>query len=493
MPSSAPIGFRLIAYQVGFGDCFLLTYRYARGERHVLVDFGTMELPAGAPRDQLRRVALDIEARCHRDPASGEADPLAVVATHRHRDHVSGFSTEGGSKRSRSSGGETRATGEIIRDLRPRVVVQPWTEDPALPRTATGPRGPPAFSSRAFAQLLGEMSTISALAAKEGERIQAATRSTAYRERIGRELGFVGENNLSNLSAVKNLIAMGEEGRAVYARYRSESGLESLLPGVKVHVLGPPTVEQSAAVRRQRSEDRDEFWHLRAQLHAYWGGQARILEAADVAGTVRKARAGRSAGRGPFARAEVFDPRALPPALRLFKRRALDARGEQLLEIVRVLDDVLNNTSLVLLFQVGNLALLFPGDAQIENWSHALAGPHARRNRELLAAVDLYKVGHHGSLNATPRSLWALFEKKGPARALRTVVSTLEGVHGHEDRRTEVPRRTLVAALKAESTYFTTQRVAQGLGRFIEVDPREQKPAWSAWEELAAPDVRDRQ
>ena len=31
---------------------------------------------------------------------------------------------------------------------------------------------------------------------------------------------------------------------------------------------------------------------------------------------------------------------------------------------------------------------------------------------ELLRDVNLYKVGHHGSLNATPKSLWNLFEKK---------------------------------------------------------------------------------
>lgn len=488
MPSDrTPTGVRLVAYQVGFGDCFLLTFRYPSGERHVLVDFGTMELPPGAPRDLMRQVALDVEARCHRDPATGEADPLAIVATHRHRDHVSGFSTEGARKpgrRSRPEGGAARTSGEIIRDLRPRLVLQPWTEDPELPTDAKAPRAVRAASSRAFRALLADMGEISRLAIAEGKRLEAWARSTAFRELAARELGFLGQNNLPNESAVRNLVDMGRAGRAVYASYGSDPGLGSFLRGVRVRVLGPPTVEQSAAVRRQRKEDRDEFWHLRGQLHAFWGGQARILRAADVAGTVRRARSGRAAGRGPFPRAQVYDPRALPPAIRLFKRRAVDARAEELLEMVRVLDGVLNNTSLILHFEVGNLALLFPGDAQIENWSHALDGPDARRNRALLAGVDLYKVGHHGSLNATPRSLWALFEKKGPAKVLRTVVSTLSGVHGHEDRRTEVPRRTLVAELRANSTYFTTQRVTRGLGQYTEIDPRARKPAWSPWKPL---------
>ena len=39
-------------YQVGFGDCFLLSFQYAgNAEKHVLVDFGTTKLPPKAPID----------------------------------------------------------------------------------------------------------------------------------------------------------------------------------------------------------------------------------------------------------------------------------------------------------------------------------------------------------------------------------------------------------------------------------------------------------
>ena len=34
------------------------------------------------------------------------------------------------------------------------------------------------------------------------------------------------------------------------------------LPGVKTHVLGPPTLEQSDAIRKMRSADDVEFWML---------------------------------------------------------------------------------------------------------------------------------------------------------------------------------------------------------------------------------------
>ena len=71
----------------------------------------------------------------------------------------------------------------------------------------------------------------------------------------------------------------------------------------------------------------------------------------------------------------------------------------------------MNNTSLILLFEVNGKKLLFPGDAQLENWSYAVKdADDADATRALLADVDVYKVGHHGSLNATPKKLlWEAF------------------------------------------------------------------------------------
>jgi hypothetical protein len=81
--------------------------------------------------------------------------------------------------------------------------------------------------------------------------------------------------------------------------------------------------------------------------------------------------------------------------------------------------------------------------------------------RKLLSKVDVYKVGHHGSLNATPKTLWNLFQRKNPddhkKGRLQTIVSTMSGKHGSVDRGTEVPRTKLVQALKTDSTFATTQ------------------------------------
>ena len=77
---------RIRMYKVGFGDCFLLSFLYAADEkRHILIDFGTTKAPAGNP-DLMQEIAEDVRAE-----TSGQLD--VVVATHRHKDHVSGFAT----------------------------------------------------------------------------------------------------------------------------------------------------------------------------------------------------------------------------------------------------------------------------------------------------------------------------------------------------------------------------------------------------------------
>ena len=98
------------------------------------------------------------------------------------------------------------------------------------------------------------------------------------------------------------------------------------------------------------------------------------------------------------------------------------------------------------------LAVLDRGDEVIVlEPAHETYGPAA-----LLADVDFYKVGHHGSRNATPRKLlWENFRKR-KGRQLKTMMSTMPGKHGTKKSKTEVPRETLLTALKSESQLLNT-------------------------------------
>lgn len=409
---AAPTSATLRSYQVGFGDCFLLTFNYGAGagdpKRHILIDFGSTAQPkrGAVPMTQVAKaIARDCGGRLH-----------AIVATHRHRDHISGF------------GG---ASGKTIAALDPDVVVQPWTEHP---NAATGAKAPPEVRvvAKGFVRALGDMHAVAGASLREIEGLRTT-------KTVRTQLQFLGENNLKNRPAIDML--MGLKCTHTYVHHGSKSGLEPLLPGVKIHVLGPPTLKQTDTIRTMASEDENEFWHLQAMATA-------------------RVAAGK---RAVFPRARKVTGGVLPLETRWFLPRIEAIRGDQLLEIVRILDKQMNNTSVILLFEVGGKKLLFPGDAQLENWTYALKGAaNAKATRALLKGVDVYKVGHHGSLNATPKTLWNLFTRKGAktkAKRLTTVMSTMSGKHGSEARDTEVPRSKLVTVLNDESELHNTQNL----------------------------------
>jgi len=401
--AGAPTGFRVRTYQVGFGDCLLLTFEYPSTKKHVLIDFGSVRLPKNAPNNQMMLIAQDIAKVC------GSEGLTAVVETHRHRDHISGFSTD-----------KKNDPGKIIARLKPKLVLHPWTEDPNAKtdaQTATGSGG----NAKAFVGRLDAMRAFSGAAYTEFQELQARKCPG-----LAAELGFAGENNLPNDSAVRNLMTMAPEKNHEYLNCGMKTTLPSLLPGVKVWVLGPPTLKQSQAITKESSVNKDEFWQLQKST-------------------------------SNFARSQHFSAgsewtKNLPESSRWFRRRADKLRADQMLGLVRILDKAMNNTSVILLFEVAGKRFLFPGDAQWENWSYALSRPELKA---LLTNIELYKVGHHGSRNATPKTMWTAV--KGGGTNLNTIVSTLTGVFGNEKVKTEVPRSTLISELEKNSKFYTTE------------------------------------
>lgn len=399
-------------YQVGFGDCFLLSFGYADGnERHMLIDFGTTSRPRTAPTPL--KVAQSIAQR-----TGGQLDVLVV--SHRHRDHLSGFGSE-----------KSAAT---IAALTPKLVVLPWTEEPSADAKAKSPQK----------TLLGAL--------EQGRAFAAAVDRTAPASGPGSrsELASRARDEIKNSAAVAWLGALAAGAKAEYLHAGQASSIDKFIPGIGVWVLGPPTPEQWPDVQHQRAEDA-EYWMLGQRLlgHYYAPDPTKRLygEADPEVPLPTQYRRG--------------DPPPGPErwiAARL-RRQEMTA----MTTIVRWLDDALNNTSLILLIEAAGRQMLFAGDAQIENWGFTLAELKRKRSlKRRLAELDLLKVGHHGSRNSTPRSLvqlWSQHRADGGSKFV-ALMSTKAGVHGKTEA-TRVPRSTLVRALQGVADVYSTDGSAQ--------------------------------
>lgn len=433
MAVKKPVRLTMRCYGVGFGDCFLLTFHYGgtTGDRHMLIDFGSTQHPPNGKSGLMKLIAKDIAkvvgAKLH-----------VLVASHRHADHINGFATN------KSKTG----TGDIIAGLNPQLVVQPWTEQPDAPREFIGTgKSNMMGADDALRLSLNRMSEVASAASVEAKHLTEA-RS---------EIRFIADDGVKNMSAVKNLARMGKKTKAAYVRYDSKvAAFKTLLPGINVTILGPPTIKQKKDVLKQDPTNTKEYWHF-AQ---FWKLRAAASNVAPGALAL-------------FPNARSYQAlRQIPVEDRWFVRRQRDLRADQLLGLVRSMDDALNNTSVILLLEAGSKKLLFPGDAQWENWELAL-----KKNAAILKDVDVYKVGHHGSLNATPKTLWNSFSRRSPKKdkkgRLVTVMSTRsDSKHGSEENDSEVPRGKLVRALKANSTHRSTQELeaAGGLVLTLEFD-----------------------
>jgi hypothetical protein len=421
---SAPATVRLRAYQVGFGDCLLLTIGYSgplpdgRSERHLLIDFGTKAQAPGGPT--LAKLAPRIAEHC-----GGRLD--VVVATHRHADHVRGF-------------GDAAAKKHLL-PLRPSLIIRPWTDGPAQTASASGHELD--ASSRDFLALLDSVGGLGARVVKE---FGLDGRTAAGRVGQLAELGVVNQDALDMLGT------WTAPDATVWVRADDQLDTATLLPGVDIRVLGPPTLKQ--VPRMSYASASSEYW-LAMTREGALAPELTTVPADD-------ARA---------ARQEVAPPAGLGSAGWLVDKMHR-AGTRQALEIVAGFDQVLNNTSVVLLVTVGDRSLLLTGDAQVENWSYPLDRALGENGRtaepelsQALASVELYKVGHHGSRNATPRRLVGLWKSAGRERELCSVLSTRHGVF-HQTVQGAVPKKELVDALKELGPVHSTDELPAGVWWF---------------------------
>jgi beta-lactamase superfamily II metal-dependent hydrolase len=318
-------------YHPGFGDCFLLSFPVEQTHEHILIDCGAH---TQGTLGNLPDIADDV-ARTTGNRL------VAVVATHRHQDHIWGFE-RGLSKFKEMDIGE---------------VWLPWLED---------------MSNDAARELWKKHAK--ALRALELRLTAAPRESRAI-------LGAVLANLKPNEVALKALNGhFGARHKVVqYLGTGSTDLRPERVPGLTVKVLGPP---RDAAFLKRMNPPKSESWERFAE-----DGSPTVAE------PIFEERFRWKPPKSFFAADAVFDAVA---------RKAFDDAAIEELDAAFKMEDAVNNSSLVLLFSFKGTGLLMVGDAQWGNWQSWIDQP---RTGALLDQVTLYKCGHHGSFNATPHSV----------------------------------------------------------------------------------------
>ena len=371
----------------GLGDCYLLAFKADGGARYMLIDCGVfVGTPGGSAR--LQKIALDI-----RNATGNRIDVL--VATHEHWDHLAGF----------------QYARETFGDLDVGEVWLAWTEDP---------------NDRLAKQLRKRHSDALRALVASTQRLKAV--DPAHASLIAEVMSFFGELGVDGTSGVRAAMKyVGQLGERSYKR-PGDSPVVWKDSGVRIYVLGPP-VDEELLSRSNPSAQHSEVYELDLRLNEATAFYTAVLSAGGdkraspedeelfalsrpfdekhrIECDFQKAPA---KARAFFERHYGFgtDRKDSGPSWRRIGSDWLAVAGNLALQ----LDGDTNNTSLVLAIELieSGKVLLFAADAQVGNWLSwervAWDGPDMPpvRAMDLLRRTVLYKVGHHGSHNATLR------------------------------------------------------------------------------------------
>jgi hypothetical protein len=354
-------------YRQGLGDCFLVSLKRSGNapDYKILIDCGVI-LGTPDPATIMTKVVDDIVAVTH-----GEVDLL--LATHEHWDHLSGF---------------IQAAASFAR-LKVGQVWLAWTEDPADPLAA---------------QLRSERrNAITALQiAANTLRMSGSDAAVGDSDTISDMLGFFGAAGSGTtgeaLNKVKSMASV---------RYCRPTDLPVALgdPPARIYVLGPPP-DPKLIRKTLPGKNSSEAYGL-----AMDGSGVLPLDVNESLvskdddppfGPIYTIPMAIARGMD-FFRNYYWGPSDKAPVWRSIGTEWLDSASD----LALALDSATNNTSLVIAIEInGADVLLFVADAQVGNWESwqelswqvdgkKVSGP------DLLARTIFYKVGHHGSHNAT--------------------------------------------------------------------------------------------
>lgn len=361
------------------GDCFLLTFVADGKTSRVLIDCGSFRNGEPSAR-RLREIVSHIGEELGGTPLD------VVVGTHQHNDHLSGF---------------VHAKAEFEKRVSVERVWLSWLDNPNDK------------DAQRVAEKFGNVLTALKTARTRLRATGAGARNRSV-ERLNDVLGFYegprGARRPPVLpaDALERLRTMART-ETKYLAPGQILDLPNLPKGaVRVYVLGPPRAASDLYdTTPSASESYDKH------LNRAGAAAQRFLNAVQYRG--REAAGAES--HFPFH--ESLKRRAKDrssPELRELQSRYASAAARwrnidedwlaQAESLALFLDTYTNNSSLVLAFELvaSGKVLLFAADAQTGNWrswsgvTWAAAGVSAA---DLLARTVLYKVGHHGSHNAT--------------------------------------------------------------------------------------------
>jgi hypothetical protein len=403
---------RIRIYRHGLGDCILIRlHRRSGTDYKILIDCGV----AVATRDASSKMIGVVKDVIHE--TDGAIDVLAV--THEHWDHVSGFAQ----------------AEDAFKGLAVGEVWVAWTED------TTDPLAKTLRKDHADAMALLQASANAMAAAGQDDRAQE----------IHNILGAAGDKTKAAFDKAK---ALGRDGPKI--RYwqpddKHQSPRQQIAPihlddpGVTIYALGPPY--DPKLIRKTLDTKSDpETYKLKLDGAVFPAGAAKVLlatseDVSPFAPTVSipfdQAR------KMPFFKENYW----ASEADKKWRRVDVDWLGAAS-DLALAMQSATNNTSLVLAIEFGESdVLLFAGDAQVGNWlswqdrtwnvnSRTVTGP------DLLARTIFYKVGHHGSHNAT-------LKEKGleMMKSLRTAAIPVDQVVAKKMRWGAMPLTTLVTEL----------------------------------------------
>ncbi len=435
------VGLRVRMYRVGFGDFFLLTVTAPDGSKHhVLIDCGVT--PGTTHAGDIGTIKEAVA-----DMARETDNKLAlIIATHRHMDHIIGFSRCEEIFKAMTVDAIWMSYWESEYDQQAQPTAAKKFQDQLTANALVAQQrlALAAGSSIEVDAILAMLYNATGLDPTAGQ--QSALAATA----AGVPTGKGGGSNPRSLALLKGGLGPKPE----YYKNGDEPKLPQSLvdAGLTAEILGPPPADAVAFL---------QLTDLQKGVGQYLGESgSEDSDKFDPFGTLWHATSDDYPKR-PFG--EFSGVAALQDAVKASQPSAL-------LTAVKKLDDCLNNQSLVVLFKFGGKNLLFAGDAQGGNWEYWMYGgtpdkapsidkisPEGKR---ILTQLDFYKVGHHGSTNATPVS--AVDAMSG---SFVSMCSTQEKTYGTLSKGTEVPRLPLLEALaKKSSVVVRSDQIAVAAG-----------------------------